>query len=148
MTALMADRGTARRERRIAATLLRDAWRGTAERIGRTAPRLVLTACATCDLTCERKPTQQALEHLFREALGYGAEGGVVSVTGRRQGGRRSLEMMVERGPGSAGCDNTNPRANLRVILARLLLEMQGASLVCTTSMEAWTARIEFPGRG
>jgi signal transduction histidine kinase len=148
MTALMADRGTARRERRIAATLLRDAWRGTAERIGRTAPRLVLTACATCDLTCERKPTQQALEHLFREALGNGAEGGVVSVTGRRQGGRRSLEMMVERGPGSAGCDNTNPRANLRVILARLLLEMQGASLVCTTSMEAWTARIEFPGRG
>ena len=34
------------------------------------------------------------------------------------------------------------------IILARLLLEMQGATLVCTTADDGtWTARIEFPGR-
>ena len=33
------------------------------------------------------------------------------------------------------------------IILARLLLEMQGATLVCTADAGAWTARIEFPGR-
>ena len=70
MTALMAGRGTAKRERRIAATLLRDAWREVAAPLGDAAPRLVLTTCTTCDLTCERRPTQQALEHLFREAAG------------------------------------------------------------------------------
>jgi hypothetical protein len=37
---------------------------------------------------------------------------------------------------------------SLRVILARLLLEMQGAGVVCGPGAVAWVARIEFPGRG
>jgi signal transduction histidine kinase len=159
MTALMADRGNARRERRIAASLLRDAWREVAAPLGGAAPRLLLAACTTCDLTCERRPTQQALEHLFREALSHGADGSAVSVTGRRQGGRRSLEMTVGRGsetsPPASGLRATEQArgllpstgASLRIILARLLLEMQGATFVCTTSAETWKARIEFPGR-
>ena len=156
MTALMADRGGAKRERRIAATLLRDAWREATSTLESAAPRLVLTTCTTCDLTCERRPTAQALEHLFREALGHAAAAGDVTVTGKREGGRRSVEIWVDRVEargsdplqnGDASREGPDPRSSLRVILARLLLEMQGASLVCTTSAEAWVARIEFPGR-
>jgi signal transduction histidine kinase len=162
MTALMADRGGAKRERRIAATLLRDAWREATSTMQDAASRLVLTTCATCDLTCERRPTVQALEHLFVEALGRSPAEGVVTVTGGRHGGRRSVEIFVEMGSDplpqtkhwhgdgtSEGSDShADPRSSLRIILARLLLEMQGASLVCNTSSEAWMARIEFPGRG
>src|SRR5262249_51517473 len=80
MTALMADRRGARRERRIVATLVRDAWRPVAS--ANATARLVLNTCATCDLTCERRPTVQALEHLLREASGYAGENGTVAVTG------------------------------------------------------------------
>ena len=145
MTALMADRGGAKRERRIAASLVRDAWRSATSTLGSAAPRLVLTTCATCDLTCERRPTVQALEHLLREALGQAADGGTVTVTGRRQGGRRSVEISggSERGSdplpqagqsdGDEASKGSDPRSSLRIILARLLLEMQGASVACTT---------------
>jgi hypothetical protein len=51
-------------------------------------------------------------------------------------------------GPSMGADPHGDPRASLRIILARLLLEMQGATLVCATSPEAWMARIEFPGRG
>ena len=43
--------------------------------------------------------------------------------------------------------ERSDPRSSLGIILARLLLEMQGATLVCTADAGAWTARIEFPGR-
>jgi signal transduction histidine kinase len=158
MTALMADRGGAKRERRIAATLVRDAWRAATQALGDAAPRLVLTACTTCDLTCEPRPTVQALEHLLREALRRAAQGGTVMVTGRRQAGRRSVEIRVEKGGGplespaerklDAGGEGSDPRSSLRIILARLLLEMQGASVACTASPEAWVARIAFPNQG
>jgi signal transduction histidine kinase len=141
MTALMADRRRARRERRIAATLVRDAWRAAAS--ADAAPRLVLNTCTTCDLTCERRPTVQALEHLLREASGYAGEKGAIAVTGRRQAGRRSVEIKAARGTDRPAVAN----AGLRVILARLLLEMQGATLTLTSNDAAWTARIEFPGQ-
>jgi signal transduction histidine kinase len=162
MTALMADRGGAKRERRIAASLVRDAWRSATSALGSAAPRLILTTCATCDLTCERRPTVQALDHLLREALARATDGGAVTVTGRRQGGRRSVEIRVERGSvgwgsgpspqaGQSDADEaskgSDPRSSLRIILARLLLEMQGASVECTAGPEDWTARIAFPGQ-
>ena len=91
---------------------------------------------------CERRPTVKALEHLLREAAGYAGETGVIAVRGRRQGAWRSVEITAQR--------RAAPAANspLRVILARLLLEMQGAMLACAANDEAWTARIEFPERG
>ena len=142
MSALMADRRGARRERRLVATLLRDAWRAATPPLGEVAPRLVLTTCTSCDLLCERRPTVKALEHLLREAAGYAGETGVIEVRGRRQGAWRSVEITAQR--------RAAPAANspLRVILARLLLEMQGAMLACAANDEAWTARIEFPERG
>ena len=143
MTALMADRRGAMRERRIAATLVRDAWR--AAQSADMGPRLVLNTCTTCDLRCERRPTVQALEHLLREASGYAGEKGTIAVTGRRRARQRSVEIRAaaEADRPSAAAAHTG----LRIILARLLLEMQGATLTLTSNDAAWTARIEFPGR-
>jgi signal transduction histidine kinase len=164
MTALMADRRGAKRERRIAAALVRDAWRTATSAMGGAAPRLVLTTCTTCDLTCERQPTEQALAHLLREASAYAGATGAITVTGQRQAGRRGVEISVlrEAGPRDVGPRDASPReagpreagpspatsSGLHLILARLLLEMQGATLVCASSAAGWTARIAFPGRG
>ena len=174
MTALMADRRAGRRERLAAATLLRDAWRDVRPASGTTKPRLALTTCTTCDILCERRPTVQALEHLLREAQGHVEDGDSIEVTGKRRGGQRSLEIRVKRGadPLAWGSDPLRPalrlsetveargltpqrkgsdplHGRLRIILARLLLEVQGAKLTCTMGEDAcWTAQIEFPGRG
>jgi hypothetical protein len=136
----MADRRPARRERLIAANLVRDAWREAMPAAGATAPRLALTTCTTCDIRCERRPTVQALEHLFREAIGRLPDGGTIEVTGRRRGGQRSIEIRV-------GGAKAAEAGGLRVILARLLLEVQGARLACTEEDGRWVAEVEFAGR-
>jgi signal transduction histidine kinase len=143
MTALMAGRRGAKRERRIAATLVRDAWRAVAP--ADAAPRLVLNTCTICDLTCERRPTVQALEHLLREASGHAGKTGTIAVTGRRQAGKRSIEISTAT---AADRPCAAAHTGLRVILARLLLEVQGVTLTVTANDAAWTARLEFPGRG
>jgi hypothetical protein len=158
MTALMADRRPGRRERLAAATLLRDAWRDARPASGAAKPRLALTTCTTCDILCERRPTVQALEHLLREAQGHLSAADSIEVTGKRRGGQRSLEIQVKRGadPSTWGSDPLRPalrlseaveaggltpsagkasdplHGRLRIILARLLLEVQGATLTCT----------------
>jgi hypothetical protein len=155
----MADRGGAQRQRRIAAGLLRDAWRAASSTLACAAPRLVLTTCTTCDITCELRPTVQALQHLFGEALALVPAAGAITVTGRRRAGRRSLEIKVEggadplplaaqrNGEGTRKGGDSLATNRLRVILARLLLEMQGATLVCSTSGATWVALVEFPAR-
>jgi signal transduction histidine kinase len=163
MTALMADRRAGKRERLSATTLLRDAWRDARPLSGPIKPRLALTTCATCDILCERRPTVQALEHLLLEALGHVDAADSIEVTGRRDGGQRSLEIRARRvhgvrPPASTTSEfrDANRRGSdplpgrLRVILARLLLEVQGATLTCTVDEDAgcWSALIEFPGRG
>ena len=162
MTALMADRRAGKRERLAAATLLRDAWRDASPASGTAKPRLALTTCATCDILCERRPTVQALEHLLREALGHLDGAGSIEVTGKREGGRRSLEI---RAGGAGGSDPLlQPSANLatangkgsdplpgrlRIILARLLLEVQGATLTCSITEDGcWSRADRVSGAG
>jgi signal transduction histidine kinase len=158
MTALMADRRRGKRERLVAAALLRDAWREASSTSASTKPRLTLTTCTSCEILCERRPTVQALEHLFREAQGRMGTAGTIEVIGKRRGGRRSLAIRAAEGSDpsprpvkddcSGGREGSDPHARLRIILARLLLEVQGATLVCTIGEDAsWTALIEFPGR-
>jgi two-component system cell cycle sensor histidine kinase PleC len=163
MTALMTDRTGAKRERMVAATVVREAWREAASASGKMDMHLRLTTCTTCDITGERRPTVQALGHLLREALEHVPAGGTIGVTGKRLGGRRSLQIKVE---GSADQEGIGPIASfpatrdgtvreasdarcLRVILARLLLEVQGATLRCTTGADGgWVGVVEFPTRG
>jgi signal transduction histidine kinase len=145
MSALIADRMQGSRERVMAGPLVREAWKatGVAEAGGL---RLTTTACNTCEIVCERRASLQALEHLLREAAGHAPAGSTVEVKGRRRGAVRSLDIRVE-GRSTAG--ETAGPGGLRVILARLLLETQGASV--TTGIDetgCWTAVVEFGARG
>jgi hypothetical protein len=89
---------------------------------------------------CERRATVQALEHLLREAYSHAPAGGMVEISGRRQGGSRSIAIRVADAV-SLGAEP----GRLRVILARLLLETQNASLTCTMDGGgAWSAVIAF----
>jgi hypothetical protein len=92
----------------------------------------------------------QALEHLLREASGRASAGGTVEVIGKRRGGHRSLEIRahVAQGLAPLAHDGSDPNAGLRVILARLLLEVQGATLACRIGNDgAWVAQVVFPTR-
>jgi signal transduction histidine kinase len=153
MSALMAKRGTARRQRILASVLVQKAWAtATGEEPG-ADDRLVLSNCNACEIECERRATEQALEHLLREAACRSQSGGRVEVKGRRRAGARSIEIRVAAmadggarpGP-SAGAYISG--GNLRVILARLLLEMQGATLSLWEDENGWAACVAFPPRG
>jgi signal transduction histidine kinase len=143
MMALMANRTHPRRERALAGPLVREAWRQAAA--GATNVRLATTACKACDITCERGATAAALEHLLREAITRAPAGGTIEVSGQRQAGRRSLSVRVA---GASELDGRGPDS-LCLILARLLLATQGATLKCATDESgAWRALIEFPPKG
>jgi len=116
----------------------------------------------TIEVTGRRLGGQRSLEiRVKREAepLAWGsdplpAEGvrplaSSVSAEGVRPLARPGAFVPHGRGKGSDPL-NTDPLpGRLRIILARLLLEVQGAKLTCTVGEDAcWSALIEFPGRG
>jgi hypothetical protein len=83
--------------------------------------------------------------------LARGLSRGVVEVKGSRQHNRRILEVHHKPANG-VGCEGTEATTDtpvnnsLRVILARLLLKTQGATLACATGQDgSWSAVIDFP---
>lgn len=158
MTVLLAHRMHTRRERLVAGPLVRDAWRSVTEGDTAAAVRLAVTTCNTCEIVCERRATSQAIENLLREALARTPAGSSVSVAGKRRAGQRSLTIRAGGATASADALDdvkaVNPSAypapeagGLRLILARLLLETQGAVLTCTEGQDGgWTAVIDFGG--
>jgi two-component system cell cycle sensor histidine kinase PleC len=161
MSAVMADRLAGRCERVAAGALVRDAWAGLGPASG--GIRLSVSNATACDIPCERRATSQALQHLLREAITKTPAGGAIEVKGRRRGSARSIEIRVTSGAGPmplACTDQTNsPQGGyrpyvmagggLRVILARLLLEMQGATLsLWDDEAGTWLACVAFPPRG
>ena len=157
MSAVMADRLAARCERVTASALVREAWSGLGMLHGTF--KLSVTNCTACDIPCERRATVQALQHLLREAAERAAPGSTIEVKGRRRDGARSVVISVAA-PGDAGefipsADQTDQQAypppgtiSLRVMLARLLLEMQGSSLsFWEGEAQALSACIAFPPR-
>jgi signal transduction histidine kinase len=156
MTALMADRRRGKRQRLAADALVRDAWTAATSRLGNDAPALKLAKRGVGTIVCERRPVAQALEHLLREVSSRVPAGEAVQVVGRRRSGRQILEIRagaeahpVQRAPRPDEAAETDVAGrNLSVILARLLLETQGATLACTPGDDpAWAATIEFPPR-
>jgi signal transduction histidine kinase len=154
MSAVMAERLGGRRERVLASSLVRESW--NAVDAGGRSGRLAMSNCTACDIVCERRATGQALQHLLREAVARTPENGSVEVRGRRRGGARSVEIKVINGPGEAEIPSRNyrpdrsleaPGSNLRVMLARLLVEMQGATLSLSDDGEGgvWYACVAFP---
>ena len=149
MTVLLARRPEARRERLSAGSLVREAWRAA----GADAARLVVTTCNTCEIIGERRATEQALQHLLGEALLRVSGDGAVEVVGQRRAGARSLLIRVgdqdldssaKPRPGDNAYTAPQP-GGLRTMLARLLLEAQGAELAINIGTEGtWSALITF----
>lgn len=153
MTALMADRRTVRRERVSAATLLLQAWEAAAAGEPRREVQFAAVDCGSGEIECDRRAAGQALEHLLREAIARTPPDGAVEARGRWGGDAASLEISVvgsfkpTQGPfvPSRKAEFT-PGGGVRVVLARSLLEMQGANLsLCTDPAGAWSARVAFP---
>ena len=145
MSALIADRMHGSRERLMAGSLVREAWKatGVAEASELRADDDVLQhvrdrlraarhACRRWSICCARPPATH------RPAP-------TVEVKGRRRGGARSLEIRVAGQ--RAGVETAGP-GSLRVILARLLLETQGATLTSAVDETGcWSATVEFGAR-
>jgi signal transduction histidine kinase len=136
VTALMAERRAPRREQVAADAMVREAW----WRVGPEKGAEVQLAVADCTLVCERRATVQAIAYLLREAVAHAAAGSVVEVSAVARGSRSGLRICAPCS-GAAG-------AGPFVGLARLLLEAQGARLVCATAGEgSWSAVVSFPPR-
>src|SRR5262245_4046901 len=134
MTALMTDRTRGRRERVALSALLREAW----EMLDDARP-LRLRGCDGLAITCERPAARQALVHLFRHAMTLASlESFEVSALPGRVG---QLEI---RAPGGHGNEKVASVAPLNLILARLLLETQGATLRCREIDVGWSAVLGF----
>jgi hypothetical protein len=132
----MTDRTRGRRERVALSALLREAWE-----IVDDAPPLRLRACEGLAITCERPAARQALVHLFRHAMTLASlESFEVSAVPDRVG---HLEIHA---PGGHGNEKLASVAPLNLILARLLLESQGASLRCRETDVGWSAVLGFAG--
>jgi signal transduction histidine kinase len=145
MSALMANRTSARRQRVLAGTLLQKAWGP----VSGQAPALHIANCNSCEIECERRATEQALEHLLREAATRVPADGRIEAKGRRRGSARSIELRITGLPaaGQVKSDAYVAGASLRVVLARLLLEMQGATLSLWEDDNGWAACVAFPPR-
>src|SRR5262245_29695096 len=136
MTSLMTDRARGRPEQVAAGALLRQAWTA----IGDTPPVLP-TGCDALVISCERRATAQALEHLIRHALTLAAPD-AVEITAWSKGSPR-LQLRVWAAAGRQGSDC----GDLHLMVARLLLEAQGATLICSASETSWSASVGFgPG--
>ena len=156
MSAVMADRLAARCERVTASTLVREAWSGLG--VLNSNLKLSVTNCAPCDIPCERRATVQALQHLLREAAGRGESHQTIEVRGRRRDGARSIVISIAPSAGAAEHLASVPAAqpqgyppanvSLRVMLARLLVEMQGGSLsFWEGEAGSWSVCIAFAPR-
>jgi len=161
MSALMADRRAVRRERVAAATLLQEAWAAAGGPSRK--PQLAAMDCSGCEVECDWRATGQALEHLLREAIARTAPDGAVEARWRCQGDARGIEIRARPSqplhggpapslstcPPNGSCDlsdHLTAGGPLRMVLARSLLEMQGATLILSTDQAgSWSARLTFP---
>jgi signal transduction histidine kinase len=135
MTALMTDRRRGRRQRLPVSALLCEASEGL------DAAQLRPVGCDGVAVSCERRPTVQALQHLLRHAQSLpGIDRLEIIARPDPAGG---LELCV---PAAVGTDKGSAGAPLHLILARLLLQTQGASLACSSGAGGWSARVRFGG--
>jgi signal transduction histidine kinase len=157
MSAVMADRLAARCERVMASALVREAWAALGMSAG--SIKLSVTNCTACDIPCERRATVQALQHLLREAAERANSAATIEVRGRRRDGARSVVISVAGSTdGTAVAPEAGEQeaqayppssATLRIMLARLLVEMQGGSLSFWEDRGgSWSACVVFPPRG
>ncbi len=151
MSVLMADRRALRREWLPAAALLREAWAAAAE--SNTDVRLTMDEGGAAEIECDRQATGEALRHLLGEAVARTPPGGAITA----RSGRSRIDIVVEpvapardrgRRPAADGRQAGRSAAGdgLRLVLARSLIEMQGAELNLAdgSHAEGWMASIAF----
>jgi hypothetical protein len=151
MSALLADRRALRRDRLPAAALVQEAW--AALEAPARGVRLRLEDCAGIVIDCDPQATRQALRHLLGEAAARTPAGGTLAAKGVRGDGASGIEISlppIASGDGAVVAHSpAAPEAAadcLRLILARSLIEMQGATLGLGPQHRAeWWARIVFP---
>jgi two-component system cell cycle sensor histidine kinase PleC len=161
VTALMADRRPLRRERLHARRLLCDAWAAAAADRGREV-ELALMDRDGCEIACDGRLTVQALEQLLREAIAGPPSRAAVEASVGYRAGAPTIEIRVmppmhsrDRAAAAALSAPGSPRGRsdppvagggMRVVLARSLLEMQGARLSVSAGQSGlWSVSIAFP---
>jgi K+-sensing histidine kinase KdpD len=156
MSALVRDRGALQRERLPAGAVLREAW--AASPTPNADIRVRKDDDGIGEIECDRQATGEALQHLLGEAAARTPVGGAIAV----KSGWGCIEIAIETvipardRPNNPADAPRRPAGHsaagdgLRVILARCLIEMQGATLTVSGGGqdEGWTARIAFPTSG
>jgi signal transduction histidine kinase len=150
MTVLLSPQQAVREEQVSAGALIESAQRV----VGLGDGRISLVSGSAYAIRCERRATQQAIEHLLREAASVAVPGQAIQVAVRRQGARRSLDISVPTAAANtargASADTTDafpmPEAGgLNLLLARLLIEGQGGRLeIRAAEAHRWKASISF----
>jgi hypothetical protein len=140
MSTLLVDRGARQRERLPASRLVQEAWAA----LGAPAAgvELSIEGCSALEIDCDLQATSQGLQHLLGEALATVAPGGAIVARGA---GARRIEIVATASRPAHG--NKVAGNCLRLILARSLLEMQGATLSLSAEKgetERWSASIAF----
>jgi signal transduction histidine kinase len=154
MSALVADRRALHRERLPAAVLLQGAY--AAPGVSPRGVCLQAESCRGVQIECDGQTTSLALQHVLAEAAAHTPTGGAIIAGVRRVYGQWHIEIAAEATPpgqDAQPADGHDPRVDnvassgVRLILARSLLEMQGAALTLSGNPRAgtWSARIAFP---
>lgn len=126
-------------ERLTAGSVVREALTGS----GLAPDRVQILGCTACEIVCERRATAQAIGHLLREAAICTGVDEPVEVRGRRQGAKRILAISAGAAGGAA--PTVQNATSLGPLLARLLIEAQGAQLsIVHGPGKVWTATISF----
>ena len=148
-----------KRERLVAAALVREAWRAATGRCGARLLRSDAT-CNTCDIVSSGARRCRRSSISCARRWRHAGQGAPCRLCGRRRAGSAGLRSVQATGPiphsrsrgrfrAHAGPASDLAGGNLGVILARLLLEMQGATLSCTqarTAAGSAADRVSRPG--
>jgi len=135
MAQWMTDRTRAHRERLALGALLAEAWTAA---MGSDA-RLPLTDGAGHSITGERGAIVQALTQLLRQAASLPGTDAITIAISRRHPSCR-LEICAVGARATPPADG----ADLNLILARLLMQTQGAVLTVGPSDSGWMAAVDF----
>jgi signal transduction histidine kinase len=133
IAALMTDHSRGHRQRLPLVTLIGEAWRGAA---GADAAAPVVAEGTGLSISCERRAMRQALEHLIRHATSLAPAESIKLTAAAEARGGLMLRLEAACAPNAAG------GAELHLIMARLLLETQGARLACGRANALWSASI------
>ncbi|HEX5999779.1 MAG TPA: histidine kinase dimerization/phospho-acceptor domain-containing protein [Hyphomicrobiaceae bacterium] len=144
---MVADGRMLRRDRLPLAGLLQEAWKALDNSTREVS--LDVSGCDTAEINCDWQAMSRALRHLLSEAIACAPPAGAIVARSSRDGAIHCIEIVGQppqdelRAPALCG-SGAGPADGLGLLLARALLELQGASLSVSSrgGGQAWSARI------